>query len=152
VKRQLALAIGFVAAAAAAVAVAFALFGGDGQSRLSPSYLRAAQRPCTAFKHSVQPLLVSAGFDGLVRQTNGFQRARARLADDLWQLTRADDDRRRLEPLLQNLAMGDSMVIDAQRLDAAGKVPQAFRRLDDYARLLDAQSRLTKRLGLRDCG
>lgn len=125
----------------------------DGRrAQLSESYLNAAQKPCANLKRTVEPLLVGAGFDDLVRQTQGFETARSRLADDLRVLATSDDDRRKVQPLLENLAAGNRALADARKLDGEGKAAQAFRRLDDFTRVDAAEGRIARRLGLGDCG
>lgn len=152
-KRRVAIAVVLVAVAVAAVAaVAVTVADGGSGSQLSESYRKAARRPCAAFKRTVAPLRVGAGFEDFARQTAGFRSARSKLADDLRRLVTADDDRRKLKPLLGNLAAGNLVLADARRLDAEGQVRQAFRRLDDFTRLVAAEARITKRLGLSDCG
>jgi hypothetical protein len=150
-KRRTALAVGLVAAAAAAVAVAVVLFGG-GRSRLSEPYLRAARGPCAAYKRAVQPLRVGGSFDDYVRITTGLRAARIKLAGDLRALPIASGDRRKLQPLLDNLASSNAALAAAPRLEAEGKDRQALRSQAEYIRALVAQGRLAKSLGLRDCG
>lgn len=142
-------------ATAVAVAVAVAVVGaatGRNTPRLSDGFVAAAQQPCADFKRAVEPLRVGAGFEDLVRQAAGFAAARSSLADALRGLATTDDDRAKLQPLLDNLAAGTRALDDARELDGQDKPEAAFGRLGDFTRLDDAEARLTKRLGLGDCG
>jgi hypothetical protein len=146
--RRIALAMAVVVAIGVTVGVAT----GRDRVQLSDDFLASAQQPCAEFKSAVDPLRVGAGFDDLVRQTTGFAAARRDLAEGLRRLATNDDDLTKLQPLLDNLAAGTGVLEDARQLDGDGKPDAAFRRLDDFTRLDDAETRLTKRLGLGDCG
>jgi hypothetical protein len=101
---------------------------------------------------AVRPLRVGAGLDDLVRQEAGFAAANARLAGDLRRLATSDGERGKLRPLFDNLAAGNEVLADALRLESAGKIGRAFRRLEDFTRIDAAERRITRRLGLGDCG
>ena len=147
-KRRIAFAIAIVVAIGVTVGVAT----GRDRPQLSDDFIASAQQPCAAFKSAVEPLRVGAGFDDLVRQTSGFAAARTDLAESLRRLATNEDDRAKLQPLFDNLAAGTVALEDARQLDGDSKPDAAFRRLDDFTRLDDAEARLTKRLGLGDCG
>jgi hypothetical protein len=141
-----------VAVAVAAIGITIGVATGGNGPRLSADFLASAEQPCADFTSAVEPLRVGAGFDDLVRQTTGFATARTELAAALSRLATSDDDRAKLEPLLDNLAAGTGALEQARRLDGNGDTDAAFRRLDDFTRLDDAEGHLTKRLGLGDCG
>lgn len=149
-KRRVAFIATVVAIAAAGITVGVAT--GRNRPQLSDDFISAAQQPCAEFKSAVEPLRVGAGFDDLVRQTTGFAAARTDLAEALRGLATSDDDRAELQPLLDNLAAGNRALEDARQLDGDGKPGAAFRRLGDFTQLDDVESRLTKRLGLGECG
>ena len=121
-------------------------------SRLSAAYLEGAKQPCAAFADVVEPLRVDAGFENLLRQAEGFRRARTDLRDELTALATNDDDRQRVQPLLESLAEGNEILGEAEGLVSDDEPRAAFQRLDDWTRELNVQARLTDRLGLGDCG
>jgi hypothetical protein len=135
------------------VAVAVAATGKGGhEPQLSDAYLAAAKAPCERFNSTVEPVRVGAGFDELLRQIDTFSTARAALGDDLRTLATTDDDRQRVEPLLDKLAEGNRVLSAAKELAGDGRLRPAYNRLDDFGRVSDAQDRLALRLGLGSCG
>jgi hypothetical protein len=124
----------------------------EDHSHLSAAYLEGAKQPCAAFAEAVEPLRVGAGFEDLLRQAEGFRKARTDLRDELTALAPNDDDRQRVEPLLESLVAGNMILTDAEGLVADDDPQAAYRRLDDWSRELSVQARLTDRLGLGDCG
>src|SRR5438874_1554251 len=120
-----ALALGAVIVCGVGIAVAVASAGGRGQ-RLSDAYLAAAKAPCERFNSTVEPFRVGAGFDDLIRQIETFMAARAKLAGDLRELATADDDRRRVDALLDKLAEGNRILSASEALAGDGKFDAAF--------------------------
>jgi hypothetical protein len=135
-----------------AVAAAVTAARNEDHSRLSEAYLEGAKQPCAAFADAVAPLRVDAGFENLLRQAEGFREARTELGDELTALATNDDDRQRVEPLLESLVAGNEILRDAEGLVSDDDPRAAYRRLDDWTRELSVQARLTDRLGLGDCG
>lgn len=146
-----ALVVGALVVCAAGIAVAVASAGGRGP-RLSDSYVAAAKAPCERFNTAVEPFLVGAGFEDLIRQIDAFSAARAKLSSELTALATDGSDRKRLEPLLRKLADGNRLLSAARTAAGEHRFESAYGRLDQFGRVSDAQDKLVARLGIAPCG